>query len=459
MVIGAGIAGLTAARALADACERVTVLDRDVLPAVPAPRRGTPQSRHLHVLLARGAEALDELFPGFLDELAEAGAVRADTQGDAHWYFDGHHVRRAPSGLFSYGLSRPLLEHRVRERVTGLGNVTLMPSTEVLGPVTTPDRTRITGVRTRPLPDGTDGTGGTDAAGETVLDADLVVDAAGRGSRTLHWLTELGHPLPAKTEVRADIVYVTRHFRREPHHLGGRKAAAIVGYPGHPRSGALITVEGDRFAVVLAGQYGEEPPTDEAGMLAYAESLAGPDVAEVLRTAEPLDEPARTRYPASVRHHYEKLDRHLGGFLVTGDALCTFNPAYGQGMTAAALEALLLRRLLAEGPGPGPGPDPHDLPRRFFRAAAKAVDTPWLLAAGGDLRFPEAEGRRGPADVLLDRYLTRYRAAASVDAALGRTFLRVVHMVEPPTALLAPGRVLRALRAARRATAPGTAGG
>ncbi|MEE1938396.1 NAD(P)-binding protein [Streptomyces sp. TRM 70361] len=247
VVIGAGIAGLTAARALADTCDRVTVLDRDVLPAVPAPRRGTPQSRHLHVLLARGAQALDELFPGFLAELAEAGAVRADTQGDAHWYLDGHRVRRAPSGLMSYGVSRPLLEHRVRERVADLGNVTLLPSTEVLGPVTTPDRARITGVRTRPR------TGGTDAG--------LVVDASGRGSRALHRLAELGHPLPAKTEVRADIVYVTRHFRREPHHLDGRKAAAIVGCPGQPRSGAVITVEGDRFAVVLRVVHMVEPPT------------------------------------------------------------------------------------------------------------------------------------------------------------------------------------------------------
>ncbi|GAA2457428.1 FAD-dependent oxidoreductase [Streptomyces macrosporus] len=441
VVIGAGVAGLTAARALGDTCERVTVIERDTLPDAPAARRGVPQSRHLHVLLARGALALDELFPGFLDELTAAGASRADTQGDAHWYLDGHLVCRAPSGLIAYGASRPLVEHQIRARVAALPNVEIVGPAEVLGPVTTPDRGRVTGVRVRPRADG---------AEETVLDADLVVDASGRGSRAPAWLEELGHARPASTRVRADVVYVTRRFRRDPRLLDGRASAAFVPFPRLPRGGAVLAEEHDRFAVVLTGQFGEEPPTDHAGMLAYADSLPGPDIAEVLRAAEPLDAPVKMRYPAGVRHHYERLDRHLDGFLVTGDALCSFNPTYGQGMTAAAQQAIVLRGLLAEGA--------DDLPRRFFRAASQAVDTPWLLAAGGDLRFPEAEGRRGPVDGLLDRYLTRYRAAASVDPVLGRTFLAVAHMVEPPARLMAPGHVLRVLRAAGRTGGAGGTG-
>ncbi|MDG9703576.1 FAD-dependent monooxygenase [Streptomyces sp. DH37] len=439
VVIGAGVAGLTAARALADAYRRVTVVDRDALPAGPAARRGVPQSRQLHILLARGARVLEELFPGFLEELLAAGATRADTQGEAHWYLDGRLLRPAPSGVISYGASRPLVEHHVRARVAALPGVGIRDSTEVLGLVTTPDRGRVTGVRVRPRADG---------AREEVLPAGLVVDASGRGSRAPAWLEELGYARPRRTRVRADVVYVTRHFRREPHHLGGRRGAALVPFPGLPRGGAVVSEREDRFAVVLFGLLGEEPPTDHAGMLAYAESLPGPDVAEVLRTAEPLNDPVRMRHPASVRHHYEKSARRLDGFLVTGDALCSFNPTYGQGMTAAAQQAAVLRALLAEGAG--------DLPRRFFRAAAGVVGTPWLLAAGGDLRFPGAEGRRGPADGLLDRYLTRYRAAASVDPVLGRTFLAVANMVEPPARLMSPGHVLRVLRAARRAEPSGT---
>lgn len=447
VVIGAGLAGLTAARALADAYERVTVLDRDTLPADPAPRRGVPQSRQLHVLLARGAQALEELFPGFLEELLAAGATRADTQGEAHWYLDGHLLRPAPSGVISYGASRPQVEHLVRGRVAALPGVTIREGTEVLGPVTTPDRGRVTAVRVRPCAEDPK------EAGEETVPADLLVDASGRGSRAPVWLEELGYPGPRQTRVRADVVYVTRHFRREPHHIGGRSGVALVPFPGLPRGGAIVSERKDRFAVVLFGLLGEEPPADEAGMLAYAESLPGPDVAEVLRTAEPLNEPVRMRYPASARHHYEKLDRHLGGFLVTGDALCSFNPTYGQGMTAAAQQAIVLRALLARDPRKRVR-DADGLPRRFFRAAAKVVDTPWLLAAGGDLRFPEAEGRRGPADGLLDRYLTRYRAAASADPVLGRTFLSVAHMLQPPARLMSPGHVLRVLRAPRRGGGP-----
>ncbi|SEQ29239.1 FAD-dependent oxidoreductase [Streptomyces radiopugnans] len=455
VVIGAGLAGLTAARALADAYDRVTVLDRDTLPADPAPRRGVPQSRQLHVLLARGAQALEELFPGFLEELLAAGATRADTQGEVHWYLDGHLLRPAPSGVISYGASRPRVEHHVRARVEALPGVVVRERVEVLGPVTTPERDRVTGVRVRPRADGAGEAGG---AGEETIPADLVVDASGRGSRAPAWLEELGYPRPRQTRVRADVVYVTRHFRREPHHLGGRSGVALVPFPGLPRGGAIVSEREDRFAVVLFGLLGEEPPADEAGMLAYAETLPGPDVAEVLRTAEPLNEPVRMRYPASARHHYEKLDRHLGGFLVTGDALCGFNPTYGQGMTAAAQQAIVLRTLLARNRdrdrGRGRSRGAGGLPRRFFRAAARVVDTPWLLAAGGDLRFPEAEGRRGPADGLLDRYLTRYRAAASVDPVLGRTFLAVAHMLQPPARLMSPGHVLRVLRASGRAGGP-----
>ncbi|MFH0243917.1 FAD-dependent oxidoreductase [Streptomyces sp. HK10] len=442
VVIGAGLAGLTAARALADAYERVTVLDRDALPADPAPRRGVPQGRQLHVLLARGAQALEELFPGFLGELLAAGATRADTQGEAHWYLDGHLLHPAPSGVISYGASRPQVEHHVRARVAALPGVAIRERAEALGPVTGPDRGRVTGVRVRPR------AGGAGEPGEETIPADLVVDASGRGSRAPAWLEELGYPRPRQTRVRADVVYVTRHFRREPHHIGGRSGVALVPFPGLPRGGAIVSEREDRFAVVLFGLLGEEPPADEAGMPAYAETLPGPDVAEVLRTAEPLNEPVRMRYPASARHHYEKLDRHPGGFLVTGDALCSFNPGYGQGMTAAAQQAIVLRALLAR------DRDADALPRRFFRAAARVVDTPWLLAAGGDLRFPEAEGRRGPADGLLDRYLTRYRAAASVDPVLGRMFPAVAHMLQPPARLMSPGHVLRVLRAPRRAGGP-----
>ncbi|MFJ4438043.1 FAD-dependent oxidoreductase [Streptomyces sp. NPDC088923] len=435
VVIGAGIAGLVAARAVADSFARVTVIDRDALPAEPGPRRGVPQSKQVHGLLGGGASALEELFSGFQDELVAAGGALGDGQVDHHWYLDGFRLRTAPSDIPGYGASRPLIEGVLRSRVAGLPGVKITDGVEMAGlEMTEPGR--VSGVRVTERRAG---------AEETVLAADLVVDASGRASRAGMSLKSMGYPEPPESTVRIDLVYVTRHYAKRPELLGGRRLGlSVVPSPALPRMGVVMPEENNRYALLLAGMFGEEPPTDDVGMLEYAQSLASPEVAAVIESATPLDEPAKMRFPASVRKHYEKLDRHPEGLVVVGDALCSFNPAYGQGMTVAAMEGVLLRRLLAEG---------HDrLPDRFFRAAAKLVDAPWALATGGDLRFPQVEGKRAPGDKLVNRYLERYRAAASVDPVLAATFLRVANLIEPPGRLLRPANVLRVLRHAPKAT-------
>jgi hypothetical protein len=178
-------------------------------------------------------------------------------------------------------------------------------------------------------------------------------------------------------------------------------------------------------------------------MLEYARKLPSGEAAEVISSADPLTDPVLMRYSESERRHFEGLKRTIAGFLVFGDALCSFNPIYGQGMTVAALEAQLLEALLADR-----GTD--DLAPRFHKSAGKLLSSPWSLACGGDLRFPEVVGKRAPGSRLLERYLDRYRAAAAVDARLGQAFLNVANMVSPPTALLAPELVARALRARLR---------
>jgi hypothetical protein len=334
--------------------------------------------------------------------------------------------------------------------------VRIVDSTDVTGLVT--EGGRVTGVLTRPdrAP-----AGATAGAAETVA-ADLVVDAAGRGSRTPGWLGELGYPVPRGTELRAGVVYVSRLYSARPDQLDGRIGGLVTPYPGEPRAAVVLRQEDDRFIVLLAGMTGVDPPTDDAGMLAFADALACPDVSAVLRACEPLSEPVKFRFTASTWHHYEDLDRYLSGFLVIGDALCSLNPVYGQGITLAALEALELRRLLGDQAarvGSGAGGHPRaglgvgaDLPRRFFRATGKLTALAWETSAAGDLRFPEVEGKRRPGTGIVNAYLARYRAAASVDPVLGTTFLRVANMMDTPTKLLAPGHVLRVLRSAGQGT-------
>ncbi|MEV6347731.1 squalene monooxygenase [Actinoplanes sp. NPDC051851] len=419
VVTGASIGGLLAARALHSSFDRVLVLDRDILPETAKARRGVPQSRQAHALLARGGAALDELFPGFLDEMRTAGVPEDDAHDGCQWYLDGYPMRRAPSPISVFGPTRPLLEHLIRERVRALPNVRIAAGSEVVGLL---HDGRVRGVRTR--------------RGE--IAADIVVDAGGRASRFPLWLRDFGYGEVPTSTIRTDVVYMTRHYRAAP----GVDVFAVVvtPYPTMPRSGVIIRQEGDRIVVLLAGMLGDEPPTDDAGILAFAESLPGTEIADFLRTAEPLDEPVRMRYPASVRYHYERLPRLPEGFLAIGDALCSFNPIYGQGVTVAALEAQVMAGITATDA------------KRYFAEAARLLRTPWSLAVGGDLRFPEVVGRRGVLDRVLNGYLTRYRAAASVDPALGAAFLRVSNMLAEPTHLLAPGRLLRVLRAAPRAT-------
>ena len=429
VVLGASMAGLLAARVLADAYAQVTVVDRDPLPEGSAQRRGVPQGYHLHALLARGQQALEELFPGLTAALVAQGVPSGDMLANGRVYLSGYRLRQAHSGLVLLCASRPVLEGHVRARVRALGNVAFVDSCDIMGLVATPDGRRVTGARVQRWEGG---------SAEEVLGADLVVDATGRGSRTPLWLETLGYGRPAKDEVRIGLGYATRNYRLPPGALGGDLAALHGLTPQHPRGGAFQVLDADRLVVTLGGVLGDHPPTDPDGFLAFARSLRFPDIYETIWDAEPLDDPVGFRFPASVRHRYERLTRFPDGLLVLGDAVSSFNPIYGQGITVAALEALALRRHLER----GIQPQPH----RFFADLARVVDVPWDIAAGGDLVFPGVHGRRTLRVRLISAYLARLHAAAAHDATLASAFVRVIGMVAPPRSLLGPSVALRVLR-------------
>ena len=436
VVLGASMAGLLAARVLADAYAQVTVVDRDPLPEGSAQRRGVPQGHHLHALLARGQQALEELFPGLTAVLVAQGVPAGDMLANARVYLSGYRLRQAHTGLVLLCASRPVLEGHVRARVRALGNVAFVDSCDIMGLAATPDGRRITGARVHRREGGS-------GSGEEVLGADLVVDATGRGSRIPLWLEALGYGRPAKDEVRIRLGYATRNYRLPPGALGGDLAALHGLTPQHPRGGAFQVLDADRLVVTLAGVLGDHPPTDPDGFLAFARSLRFPDIYETIRDAEPLDDPVAFRFPASMRHRYERLTRFPDGLLVLGDAVSSFNPIYGQGITVAALEALALRRHLER----GIQPQPH----RFFADLARVVDVPWDIAAGGDLVFPGVPGRRTLKVRLISAYLARLHAAAAHDATLASAFVRVIGMVAPPQSLLGPSVALRVLRGTLRA--------
>ena len=428
LVIGASMSGLLAARVLSDSFARVTVLERDELGDGGEPRRGAPQGRHAHGLLASGARALERLFPDFAADVEAAGGKRSDVAVDCLWHNFGGFLHTGASDLRAFLLSRPALEGLVRRRVRALPNVSLIDKRDVVA--LAHESGSVVGVSHRSA-------GANDPA--HITSADLVVDASGRGGRAPFWLDGLGYQTPQEESIEVDIAYTTRVFRRRPGEFKGRDVALVAANASNWRMGAMLRQEGERWVVTLGGYLGDRAPEDLDGFRAYARALATPEIYDIIADAEPLGGAAAYAFRASRRRRYERLKSFPGGFLVIGDGLASFNPIYGQGMSVAASEALALHELLAEGD--------HDLARRFFTAAAKLIDTPWSLAASADLAHPGVKGPRPASVRLVNWYIERLYRAGHSDATVARAFLDVVNLIAPPAELFRPAVVARVLRA------------
>jgi 2-polyprenyl-6-methoxyphenol hydroxylase-like FAD-dependent oxidoreductase len=436
VVLGGSIAGLLAARVLSDHFAQVTVLERDGVSHAPEPRKGVPQGNHLHALLARGRMIADNLLPGLSDELIESGAVRLNAGHDFAWHFAGGWRMRHDSDLFFLSMSRPLLESRIDRRVRALSNVAIMNGIRVIG-LRTNERGCVAGVRLAEP--------GRSAQVHEV-EADLVVDATGRGSATPQWLSEMGFPVPATELVGARVAYATRTFRR---YNGGPDWGALVitGKPS-PRSGLIFPIEGERWLVTLPGFSNEPMPQDPEAFLAYARSLAVPDLFETIRQCEPLSEIKHYRFAGSLRHRYDRLEHFPEGLIVLGDAVCSFNPVYGQGMTVAAIEAEALGRMLAEVRTEG-GLEPA-FAQRWFQTIKPIVDAAWRGVLLEDFRLPELVDQRPLRMRPMQWYMDRVHRATHRSAFVTNQFYRVMNFLDPPTRLFSPQMLTEVTRAAFR---------
>lgn len=428
VVIGGSIAGLACAAELARRFRQVTVVERDRLAATGEHRRGVPQYRQTHLLLPAGLRGLTELLPGFDDALARHGVHVIDA-AEIRFSPGGERLPLTSHDLAITGATRPVLEGLVRERVGALPNVRILDDSTVVGLAATADRSRITGVHLQPA-DGGHGPG--------TVAADLVVDAGGRGSRSPRWLAELGHPTPATQRIVVDVHYSTRLFRRDSRDLDGCRHAVIGMPPDGRRGGLVLAVEGDRWQVTLVGMLGERPPTDLDGFAAYAESLWADDVHRVVSRAEPIGDGLAGVFHEYLRRRYDRLRRFPDRYVVAGDAVCSLNPQYAQGMSVAVEEARALGRVL----------DRTGLDRvgqRFFRATRPLVDAAWSLSTGADLAHPQVVGPRPLSWRLLNAYVGRSLRVARHDPLVADAIFAVNTLVEPPPALLHPRVVRRVL--------------
>ncbi|MEV7343858.1 FAD-dependent monooxygenase [Streptomyces sp. NPDC093544] len=436
VVLGGSLAGMLAARALAEFADIVTVVERDVLPAGPERRKNLPQAQHVHLLWSGGALAMEELVPGITALLRDAGANRLPLTTDMvalsprGWYrrwSESHHV------ILS---SRDLLDATLRARVLDDERIKLVERTEVLGLEGTEglEGTAVTGVRVR----------GHDGAQRT-LPADLVVDATGRASRASEWLAALGLPAPEQRQVNSGLAYASRLYRapeaaRRGFPVLNVQAAPRGGGPG--RSGVLVPIEEGRWLVTLTGTRGGEPTPDESDFERFAtEELRHPVIGEFIAGAEPLSGVAFTRSTANRRYYYERSRSWPDGFTVIGDALAAYNPIYGHGMSVAAQSAVALRDTIRSRGWGTPG-----LARALQKAVARPVNAAWDLATGQDVFYPGAT-ENGPTlrDRILAAYVDRLLLTATGNGRIARRFTDVSSLERGAHVLLAPSVLLAAV--------------
>lgn len=383
VVLGSGMAGLFATRILSDHFDEVILVDRDDIPDSPRTRQGVPQGKHFHALLPGGLDIATELFPGFTDDLLEAGAIPCVGGQDFFAYrpegksyaIAVYQPEPKPSGMI-YFMSRPLLEDCLRQRVHSLSNVETRYRSLVRDALA--DKGRVTGLV---MDDG------------ERLSADLVVDASGRNARTIHWLTTLGFEAPPESVINCDFAYASAVVRpADPQALGGAGFFVLPKPDGpHTSRGAyLVRIEGDNWIAGLGGRFGDYPPTDVDGWRQFGRTLVSPAWDEAMDTAELVTTPVGFKFPRSVRRHFERLERFPEGLIPLGDSLCHFNPLYGQGMSAAACQAQALGQVLER--RARASQDLSGLAFDFFPEAFEVTRTPWALAAAADFQDGRTTG-------------------------------------------------------------------
>jgi 2-polyprenyl-6-methoxyphenol hydroxylase-like FAD-dependent oxidoreductase len=423
VVVGSGMAGLAAARVLSDWFERVTVLERDGLEEPHNARRGVPQGRHLHALLAGGQRVLDELLPGFTEDLNRVGAVRLTVGLDLLVERPGFDpFPQRDLALDSSALSRPQLELCLRRRVETIENVRIEPNCRVLGFLPTEDGTTIRGIQLRR------------EGRSEIRSTDLVVDASGTGELSLALLRATGYPAAPETRIGVDLGYSTAVFDIPARASRGWKGVMHVPRaPKTSRGGLMMPIEGNRWMLALGGRDDEHPPGDEAGVREYAATLRTKTIAEAIRPARMVGGVERFRFTESRNRHFERLEAFPCGLLPIGDAICRFNPVFGQGMSVAALEAHALGQVLAMAPQTGGLAEGW---RPYFQKVAEVVDAPWALAAVPDFVFPRTIGER-PADLDASlRYSSALTRASARHADIHKLVAEVQHLLRPRRALM-----------------------
>ena len=429
IVVGGSIAGLLAARVLSEQVDELIILEKDKLANKPEPRRGVPQSTQLHSIHEKGAEILLDLFPDLIWDYEHAGVIPCDLGADMRWFLFGEWMSRVPLGVHVHWCERPRLEWEIRQRVLARPNVRIIDDCRVTGFLSDDAQQRVTGVWAK-LPNGQEA---------EALTADYVVDAGGRGSRAPQFLEKLGYADVPESEVKIDLGYASGYFQLPDGVTPDWKALLVSAKPGlSEKLGLIYQMPNNQVKVLLAGWFGDHPPTDHEGFLAFARSLPQLDIYEQLRSATPIPPIKAYKMSSNKWNRYEQMARWPEGLFVVGDAVCSFNPSFGQGMSVAALHAMALRdavQSLNNGLGKLRA---STVGRRFQKTAARIVNNPWMITTGEDLRFEKAEGPRPFHLPIMQGYLSQVLEIAHHNPVVAKRFFDVMTFMKEPPALFHP---------------------
>jgi 2-polyprenyl-6-methoxyphenol hydroxylase-like FAD-dependent oxidoreductase len=432
------MAGLLAVRVLANHFERVTLIERDHYPQEPVFRPGVPQGHHIHILMARGQQILENLFPGIVDKLLARGAIRCDFLEDYIYHFASGWLPQMPSHLKGYTCTRLLIEWQVRQELLKDERVQIIEGHEVVDLVASSDKQAVTGVRLR------ERTRAAPVDSEIAqISADLVVDASGRSSHAGQWLEALDYEPPTEEVVNAFLGYATRRYAPPVDLQRTWKGMAIFSDPPQNlRLGVIWPIEGECWMVGLMGAGKDYPSTEEDAFLEFTKGLSDIALYEAVKDAHPLSPIYGYRQTENRLRHFERLKRQPEGFVVLGDACCAFNPVYGQGMSVAALGAVALDESIRQNKGSGL----RGLPGDFQRKLARVNEGPWQLATASDYRVPSVEGGKLDwATKLQHRYLDGITELLPTDEAVHETFVDVIHMIQPATSLFNLAFIMKVL--------------
>ncbi len=421
VVFGGSIAGLLAARVLSDYFEEVIVIEKDNYAEDGKIRNGVPQANHVHILLVKGREILQSLFPELEKDLLKKGANRIDFLNDSRYRLPTGWAPKFNSGLITFTCTRTLLENTIRHQIQKISKIKIEKGKYITSLVL--QESNKISLKTKENEE---------------IQGDLIVDCTGRNTKTPLWLEKIGYPKPRETRVDSFVGYATRRYNPSKKDIKWKMMAIFNNPTTNPRTGVIYPIEDRKWLVGLYGIGKNYPPTDEKGFLDFTKNLESRELYDALKDAIPDSEIYGYKVQGSRKYHYEEMTQWPENFIVLGDAVSVFNPFYGQGITSAALGAKTLDDMLKN------NKIEQGFTRKFQKKLAKTISLPWILGTSEDLRWPTTKGKRPDTITrMIQNHAQKVLLLAPKSTLATKNFLQMMHMIKSPAIIFHPVLLLQ----------------